>query len=302
MSRIAIAGSNGLAGNALVHKLQLQGHQVVRLVRSLSPDPGGTAGDIRQSLWNPERESIEPEALAGCDAVVNLSGEPVAGRWTNSVKTRISESRILSTRLLARECARNRIPLLLNASAIGIYGNRCDQLLDETSPCGGGFLADTCVAWEHALRPARDAGVRTVALRFGMILSRSGGALPRMLPAFRAGLGGPLGSGRQWVSWIHLSDAIGAIEHAIRNVRISGPVLVTSPHPVRQAEFAANLGERFHRIARIPLPPWLLHLVFGAMAEEILLASQKCAPVRLGETGFSWAFPELAQALSDLIP
>ena len=295
MSHIAVAGSSGLVGSTLVRRLEAAGHRVLRLVR------GHAAGE-RTVGWDPVRGEIDPRGLEGCDAVVNLAGEPISRRWTRSVQERIVSSRVATTRLLAAECARLGVPVLVNASAIGIYGDRGDQLLDESSPCGGGFLADTCVAWEHALHPARQAGVRAVACRFGMILAHDGGALPRMVPVFRAGLGGPIGSGRQWVSWIHLDDAVGILEHALATPALDGAVLATSPHPVRQADFATTLAARWEQKACLPLPRWIARLALGRMADELLLASQRCTPRRLGQTEFVWRHPDLAPALDDLLP
>jgi len=303
MSRIAIAGSTGLVGDALARDLESQGHRLVRLVRDENHRPRSASGKPSDEFasWNPSGNRIAPGALDGCDAVVNLAGEPISQRWTDSVKTRIVESRVRSTRLLAGECARLRIPVLVNASAIGIYGDRKDDILEECSPSGGGFLADTCVAWEHASRPAREAGTRTVSCRFGVILARKGGALPRMLPAFRVGLGGPIGTGNQWMSWIHLSDAVRVVEHALFEDSLSGAVVATSPRPVRQSEFATVLAHRLHRPALFRLPAWTVRLIFGRMADELLLGSQRCHPRRLEETGFRWAFPDLDQALRDLV-
>jgi hypothetical protein len=302
MSRIAISGSTGLVGNALARMLADQGHQLVRLVRDKLPRPTPSACETSDVLavWNPAGNKIDPHALEGCDAIVNLAGEPISRRWTNSVKSRIVESRVDATRLLAGECSRLGIPVLVDASAIGIYGDRGEDLLDERSPCGGGFLADTCVAWEHASRQAREAGTRTVSCRFGMILSRRGGALSRMRPVFRAGLGGALGTGRQWMSWIHLTDAVSVIEHALACRELDGPLLATSPHPVRQADFAAGFAHSLNREARFRVPAWVLRMAMGDMADELLLASQRCQPRRLTETGFRWSFPDLEQALRDL--
>ncbi len=296
MSRIAIAGSSGLVGHALVRRLEAEGHHVLRLVRGRAD-----ADSDRTAPWDPSRSAIDPHVLDGCDAVVNLAGESISRRWTKSVQERILSSRVAATRLLANECARLGIPALVNASAIGIYGDRGDQNLDESSPCGGGFLADTCVAWEHALHPAREAGVRTVACRFGLILAREGGALPRMVPVFRAGLGGPIGGGRQWISWIHLDDAVGVLVHALNKPSLDGAVLATSPHPVRQADFAATLAAHWRRKACLPLPRWMARLALGRMADELLLSSQRCTPHGLGQTDFVWRHPDLTEALDDLL-
>jgi len=293
MGRIAIAGSTGMLGTAVCAGLRQEGNQVLRLVRKPSGQPDEVA-------WNPSNGQIPPNALRGCDALVNLAGESISKRWTHSVRRRILDSRVDSTSHLATACLREGIPVMVNASATGIYGDRGEETLDETSPCGGGFLADVCVAWEHALRTAREAGVRTVSCRFGMILSESGGALPRMIPAFKAGLGGRLGTGSQWMPWIHIADAVSVVQHALHRSEIRGALLATSPRPVRQAEFADLLARTYGRKARAHVPAWVLRIALGAMADELLLCSQKCEPKKLKETDFVWAFPDPERALAAL--
>ena len=294
MGRIVVAGASGLVGRLLVRSLEEEGRKVVRLVRRapLRPD------EIR---WNPETGELAQEALDGCEAVVNLSGESISVRWTAESKRRILSSRVATTELLAKACARGGVQTMVSASAVGYYGDRGDELLDESSPCGGGFLAETCLAWEHALHPARSLGIRTVSCRFGVILSRSGGALPRMLPAFRCGAGGPLGSGRQWLSWIHERDAVSVLRRVLSDPSLQGPVLGTAPTPSRQREFAQALGRRLGRPAVLRTPAWVLRLALGGMAEELLLASQRCQPEKLREMGFRWQFPTLEAALADLV-
>ncbi len=294
MSNIVLAGSSGILGTALTKSLELQGHQVIRLVRRPANGPN-------ELTWNPTTGTIAPDALTNCDAVVNLAGESISSRWTNPRKKRIVESRILSTQCLAEQCARSNVPVLINASAIGIYGNRADEILDETSPPGVGFLTDTCMGWEHALDPARSGGVRTVSCRFGMILAPKGGALARLKPLFDFGLGGPLGTGLQWVSWIHLADAVGAVEHLLAQNATEGAVVVTSPNPVRQAQFAKTLANRLHRPSWIRTSAWILRLFAGQMADELLLTSQRCHPAKLCATDFVWKFPELDLAFQDLL-
>lgn len=294
MSLIAISGSTGLVGAALCARLQSRGIQIRRIVRK----PGGRSDEV---VWDPASGACPPRLLDGCDAVVNLAGEPIAKRWTPTVRRRILDSRVVSTTALSQACAAAEVPVLVNASATGWYGDRGDEILDEHSPCGGGFLADVCVAWEHALRPARQAGVRTVSCRFGMILAAHGGALPKMRPAFKLGLGGPLGSGRQWMPWIHLADAVSILEHALVRSDLEGPVLATSPQTIRQEDFAAQLARVLGRKARVRTPAWALRAALGDMADELLLASQRCHPRRLSETKFPWAFPTLETALPDLL-
>jgi uncharacterized protein len=294
MTRIAIAGSTGLVGSALCARLRSRGIAI----RPIARRAGGRPDEV---VWDPASGAPPPRLLEDCDAVVNLAGEPVSKRWTRSVRRRILESRVAATTTLAQACVDADVPVLVNASATGWYGDRGDEILDEHSPCGGGFLADVCVAWEHALRQARVGGVRTVSCRFGMVLAKTGGALPRMTPAFKAGLGGPLGSGRQWMPWIHLADAVSTLEHALVRSDLEGPILATAPQAVRQEEFARQLARGMGRQARFRVPAWVLRLALGDMADELLLASQRCHPARLLETRQAWAFPDLPGALADLL-
>lgn len=295
MERIAIAGATGLVGSALCARLRSRDVGILRIVRRPTGAPDEVARD-------PCSGACPPRALEGIDAVVNLAGEPVSRRWTRSARRRILDSRVSSTTALATACAAAGVPVLVNASATGWYGDRGDEILDEHGPCGGGFLADVCVAWEHALRPAREAGVRTVPCRFGMILSARGGALSRMRPLFRVGLGASLGSGRQWMPWIHLDDAVSVVEHALARPDIEGPLLATAPHAVRQAEFADRFARSLGRRAPWRIPAWALRLALGAMADELLLCSQRCRPRRLLDTGFPWEHPDLDAALPRLVP
>ena len=294
MSRIVVAGSSGLVGKSLVRSLERSGHEVLRLVRRA---PASTS----EIPWDPRTRWLPVDALAGCDAVVNLAGESISKRWTKSVREAILASRIQATSLLAQDCVRLGVPTMASASAVGIYGDRGDEILDEASPSGGGFLAETCLDWEHALHPARLAGVRTVSCRFGVVLSRRGGALPKMLLPFRLGLGGALGTGRQWMPWIHEADAVGVIEHALAD-GVHGPLVSVAPEPVRQGDFAAALARCLHRPALLPTPAWALRLAMGEMADELLLASQRCRPTGLIASGFGWRYPLLESALADLFP
>ncbi len=295
MGVVVVAGSSGLVGNALVAALGARGAEVRRLVRSAPRAPG----EVR---WDPDSGQIPSFALEGADAVVNLGGAGIADRrWTSSRRREIVASRVVPSRLLAEACVSARVPVMINASATGYFGDRGDESLDEASAPGSGFLASTCVEWEQALRPAREAGVRTASLRLGVVLSRSGGALGRMLLPFRLGLGGPIGSGLQWMPWIHLEDAVGAFLHALDHPRLSGPVLVVAPRPVRQIEFAKGLGKALRRPAVVPVPGWVLRLALGPMAQELLLAGQRCLPRRLETEGFSWKHPDLAGALQEVV-
>lgn len=290
--RVAITGASGLVGSYLVSDLQASGHLPLRLVRR---DPGD--GEI---FWDPERGEVELERLEGLDAVVHLAGESLAsGPWTAARKAAIMDSRRKGTEILSRALARLEAPpkVLVSASAIGYYGAHGDEPLDESSPPGTDFLAEVCRAWEAATEPARDAGVRVVNLRIGMILAGHGGALPRMLPPFRMGLGGPLGDGRQVMSWVALEDVIGAIRHAIRTEGLSGPLNATAPHPATNAEFTRTLGRVLGRPAFVPVPAAAIRLMFGEMGKSLLLAGARVLPRRLLESGYAFQYPDLEAAL-----
>ncbi|NOX57047.1 MAG: TIGR01777 family protein, partial [Planctomycetes bacterium] len=242
--RILVTGSTGLVGSALVRSLQQDGHAVTRLVRR---EPAGAESSV---FWNPETGQIDREGLEGADAVVHLAGENIAARrWTRKQKARIRDSRVIGTRLLAESLAELSSPpaVLVAASGMGFYGDRGEEEVDETSPPGRGFLAELCQQWEGAADPARNAGIRVVHLRIGMVLSEKGGALAKMLPAFRLGLGGVIGSGRQYWSWIALDDLVRIIRHAIENDGLSGPVNAVSPRPVTNRQFTQTLGRILRR-------------------------------------------------------
>ncbi len=296
--RVLITGSSGLIGSALLRELTAAGHQTVRLVRSRTH----VAHDA--ILWDPE--SNLPPALSDqeIDAVIHLAGENIAARrWTPEQKARIRESRVAGTRLLCESLTRLSNPpkTLVSASAIGYYGNRGDEILREETPAGSGFLAQVCREWEEAAAPAAEKGIRTVILRNSMVLSAEGGALARMLPVFRKGLGGRIGSGRQYMSWIALDDAIGAIQHCLANTELSGPVILASPHPVRNSEFIETLGRILKRPTLLRMPAFATRLAFGEMADEVLLASQRADPARLKASGYPFRFPELQSALEHLL-
>jgi uncharacterized protein (TIGR01777 family) len=296
--RIAVSGSGGLVGGALVRSLAAVGHHVVRLVRDASrvgPDA---------VIWDPASGRVDGKCLEGLDAVVHLAGENIAaGRWTAARKARIRGSRVEGTRLVAGALAELARPpgVLVNASAVGYYGNRGDETVDEESRPGTGFLAETCVAWEAATAAAARAGVRVVRLRIGVVLSTRGGALARMLPAYRWGLGGPVGDGRQWVSWVTLEDLVRSIRHALRNDGLDGPVNAVAPQPARSAEFARALGRVLGRPARLPLPGWAVRGLLGEMGEALLLGGARVLPTRLGEAGFEFRHAELDAALEAVL-
>ncbi len=243
---------------------------------------------------------MDDASLAGISAAVHLAGEPIAeGRWTATKKARIRSSRVLGTRLLAESLARLpvRPEVLVSASAMGIYGDRGDEILDEDSALGTDFLSEVGREWEAATAPASDAGIRVVHLRFGVILARDGGALPRMVRPFLLGAGGPIGDGQQWMSWIAIDDAIRIVLEAIQNGTVAGPINTVAPNPVRNADFAAQLGAVLHRPALIPAPAFALRLLFGEMADAALLASQRVFPSRLEALGFAFRHPALPGAL-----
>jgi len=296
---VAITGSTGLIGSALVPRLTSRGHGVVRLVRRTP----AIASAERLARWNPDTGAVEP-GLDGVDAVVHLAGESVAGgRWTEARKRRIRESRVPPTRKLCETLARQPTPprVLLCASAIGYYGNRGDQVLREESAPGAGFLPEVCREWEAAAEPAVRRGIRVVHLRIGLVLSPKGGALAAMLPVFRLGLGGPVGSGAQWMSWIGMDDTLGAILHALMNEALAGPVNLVAPAPVTNREFARTLARVLRRPAIFPFPAFAARLVFGQMADELLLASARVEPARLQATGYAFRDATLEGALRRLL-
>ena len=293
---ILITGSSGLVGSTLTTALEGQGHTVLRLVRREPTRPG-------EHRWDPGSGHID-EAALDVDAVVHLAGENIAaGRWTKAVKQRIRSSRIDGTSLLARAIAeRDEGPsVFVTASAVGFYGNRGDELLDESAEAGEGDLASVCQAWEAACEPATAAGVRVAHLRFGVVLARHGGALQRMLPIFRCGLGGKLGNGRQWMSWIALDDAVSAIQRALTDESLTGPVNAVAPEAVTNARFTAVLGRVLRRPAFLPAPAFALKLVLGEMAEELLLASARVEPRKLLDAGHDFEYRELEPALRALL-
>jgi uncharacterized protein (TIGR01777 family) len=290
--RVGLTGASGLVGHELAAFLQTGGHEVVPFVR-------GRAG--QGIAWDPAAGTIDAPAVEGLDAVVHLAGESVGARWTPARMQRIMDSRVQGTRLLCETlAARKRKPrVLISASAIGIYGDTGDSWVDESSPLDerGMFLSKVCRAWEAATEPARAAGIRVVHLRIGVVLSPRGGALAKLLMPASLGLGGPLASGRQFMSWIDSDDLLGVILHAIRSEQLEGPVNAVAPEPVTQREFAKTLGNVLRRPAFLPLPGAVVSGVFGQMGREALLAGQRVRPTRLLETGFRFDHPTLEQCL-----
>ncbi len=295
---VAVSGSSGFVGSALVRSLEQDGYRVVRLVRR---EPATGRDEVR---WDPAAGTIDADGLEGLDAVVHLAGENIAARrWSSRQKDRIRRSRVDGTRLIAQTLAAlDRPPeLLVNASAIGFYGDRGEEILDEDSPAGSGFLAESCVAWEAATEPARRASVRVALLRIGVVLSPEGGALRRMLPVFRLGLGGRLGHGRQFMSWIALDDLIGAVGHVLHDPTLVGPINVVAPTAVRNREFTRVLGRVLRRPTAFPVPALLLRLALGQMAQELLLGGARIRPARLQRAGFSFRRGDLEAALGSLL-
>ncbi len=290
--RIAITGASGFIGAELSDFLASGGHEILPLVRR-SPQ-------AHEIYWNPRSSEIELERLEGVDVVVHLAGESIAGgRWTPERKAAILESRVKGTRLIAESLARLRQPprVLVSASGIGYYGDRGDEILTEESAPGSGFLADVCRDWEAATEPARQAGVRVVHMRTGIVLSPRGGALAQMLIPFKLGVGGVIGSGRQWMSWIGLADLIGAYQHAIFTEALEGAVNVTAPNPVTNAEFTRALGRVLGRPTLFPLPEAGVRLLLGELGEALLLEGARVLPRKLLDSGFDFLHPELEAAL-----
>lgn len=289
--RVAITGATGLIGQALTGSLERDGHAVVRLTRAPA-----RAGDVQ---FDPARRLLDPAALEGVDAVVHLAGEPIAQRWNAEVQRRIRESRVQGTRLVAETLAglAERPAVLVSGSAVGYYGDRGDEVLTETSAPGTDFLAEVTVAWEEAADAARAAGIRVVHPRMGVVLSGSGGALERMLLPFRLGLGGRVGDGRQWLSWLSLDDAVTALRYAIDGPTLQGAINVTSPAPVTNAEFTDALGRALNRPTLIPIPKFALRAVFSEMADATLIASQRAVPAALTAAGFTFAHASIDAAL-----
>ncbi len=280
--QVAITGASGFIGKSLRARLLASGHEA----RAISL-----------------RSKLAPDAFAGCDAVINLAGEPVAQRWTAAAKKRITDSRVDGTREVVRAIAalEQKPATLISASAIGFYGDRGHEILTEDSPPASDFLAQVTVAWEREAREAEKLGVRVFTPRIGVVLGRDGGALKQMLLPFKLGVGGRIGSGKQWMSWIHLDDLISLVLFALENPKVAGPVNATAPNPVTNAEFTRELARALHRPAIFPVPAIALKLMFGQMA-EVLLGGQRVLPEAAQRAGFQFRYPALGPALSDLFP
>ena len=293
--RVLMTGSSGLIGQALLSFLTTNGHTVVRLTRS--PATG------RHILWNPDAGTVNTDDLEDFGAIVHLAGETIVGRWTPEKKARILESRTKGTRLLCESLAhlRSRPIVLVSASAIGYYGDRGDQVLDEESSAGSLFLSEVAEAWEAGTEPAMRIGIRVVNLRIGFVLSKAGGGLAAMLLPFKLGIGGRVGCGLQYISWIALDDVVGAVSHALLSDTLRGPVNAVAPHPVTNLEFTKTLGRVLRRPTIFPLPAFAARLVLGEMANELLLASTRVNPSRLLASGYEFRFPDLPGALRHVL-
>jgi uncharacterized protein len=299
--KVLVTGSTGLVGSALVPFLTKSGHHVTRLVRSRT---GGPLKDTQVIEWDPVAGRLDKLALEGVEGVVHLAGENIAARrWTAEQKARIRESRVAGTRLLADTLARMSRPpkVLICASAIGYYGNRGDQRLTEESSSGGDFLAEVSREWEAAAKPTADKGVRVVYLRIGLVLSPAGGALGKMLTPFRMGVGGVIGSGEQYMSWVAIDDLIGIIQHGLARDGLRGPVNAVSPNSVTNREFTKTLGKVLGRPTIFPLPEFAARLAFGEMADALLLSSTRVEPQRLLASGYAFLYPTLEGALRHLL-
>jgi hypothetical protein len=294
---ILVSGASGLIGQALIPVLTTGGHRVICLVR-FKPQGG-------ESLvyWDPAGGDIDAPKLEGFDAVVHLAGEPITGRWNAAKKRAIRESRVKSTRLLCETLARlsNRPRVLIAASASGYYGDRGDEMLREESEAGSSFLSQVCQEWEAATKVAAEGGIRVVNLRFGFVLSLAGGGLAKMLPVFKMGAGGKIGSGRQYLSWIAIDDLVQIILFAMTAEALHGPVNTVAPNPVTNVVFTKTLGGVLGRPAIFPMPAFAVRLAFGEMGKELLLASTRIEPTRLLKAGYQFRFPELEGALRHLL-
>ena len=301
--KILISGSSGLVGSAVVDNLSHQGHDLIRLVRPGTEARHHPVSELPEVVWNPQSGLLDSRA-EGADAIIHLAGASIAGhRWTDAWKRELRDSRVAATnRLIASLQRLHRPPqIFIAASAIGFYGSRGDEELTESSPAGTGLLAQITVDWETESARAAQSGARVVILRFGVILAKQGGALPQMALPFRLGVGGRIGSGRQWVSWITLNDVVGIIRFALETNLVSGPANAVSPNPIQNAAFSSTLAHVLHRPAIFPAPPFALRLALGEMADSLLLASQRVYPSKLQRLGYRFLYPDLQPALTAVL-
>ena len=297
--KIALTGASGFIGRRLISRLLQDGHSVHALGRRR---PSGSPA-IGFSLWDASEGSAVPaESLRHARAIIHLAGEPVAQRWNTDVKARIMESRVQGTKAIvnAVAAAEDRPETLVCASAIGFYGDRGEEILDEASSPGTGFLPEVCLAWEREARAAGNLGLRVVMVRIGIVLGKEGGALKKMLPPFRMGIGGPIASGQQWMSWIHVEDLVEIIMFALDREQVFGPVNATAPNPVRNKEFSKTLGVALGRPAILPTPVFALKMMLGEAA-SVVVASQRVLPAVLERTGFTFHYPDVADALRNAV-
>jgi uncharacterized protein len=295
ISRILVSGISGPIGAALVPLLRSRGYEIVRLAR-------GHSTGKEQISWDP-LEPVSPDSVSGFDAVIHLAGESIFGRWTVAKKAKIRNSRVVGTGNLAQALAeaKSKPQIFVCSSAIGYYGNRGDELLNESSAPGTGFLAEVCRDWEAATKPAIEAGIRTAQIRTGIVLSPRGGALGKMLTPFKLGLGGRVGDGRQWMSWIDVRDMVGAILHILKTDLLQGPVNMVAPKPVTNAVFTRTLAHVLMRPAMFPVPTFMVKTAFGEMGESTLLGSQRVEPARLVSTGYPFRFQDLRASLQNML-
>lgn len=294
--KILITGSSGLVGSALIESLAANGHSVIRLLRK----------NVGQDspVWDPAHGTIDLADSKDIEAVVHLAGESIAqGRWNNTKKSRILNSRVDGTKLLASYFSQSdhKPKIIVSASAIGFYGNRGDEILDETSTPGKGFLADVCTQWEEATTSAVEAGIRVANIRFGMILSPAGGALKKMLLPFKMGLGGVFGTGKQYISWVAIDDVVEMIQFIIANESLQGPVNLVSPHAITNRQFTKLLGRVLHRPTIFPMPAFAARIAFGEMADELLLTSTRVVPNKLINSGYTFRYCQLEEAFQHLL-
>ena len=299
MARILVSGGSGPIGAALVPTLKASGAHITRLTRA---NRAQAASDEESIPWNPE-EPLAPDTLSGFDAVIHLAGESIVGRWSEDKKKKIRDSRVMGTRNVAQALAqaKDRPTMFICSSAIGYYGDRADELLNEESAPGVGFLPEVCREWEAATRPAADAGIQTVQIRTGVVLSPKGGALGKMLTPFKMGVGGKIGSGKQWMSWIDVEDMVGAIHHILKSDLLRGPVNMVAPKPVTNEEFTKTLASVLSRPAILPMPSFAVKLLFGEMGETVLLGSQRVESSQLISSGYPFRFRTLRASLENIL-
>ena len=302
--RILISGSTGFLGTAVIEALERDGHTIARLVRPQTSRGKATGGAEQTVAWDPVAGTLDAAGAEDADALVHLAGASIAGgRWNASRKNLLRTSRIDATRHLFGALGKLQRPprVILGASAIGYYGSRGDETVSEASAPGGDFLSAVCQEWEKETARGAEFGARVASLRFGIILAAHGGALPKMLTPFQLGVGGRLGSGRQWMSWVTLEETVRMVQFALANAAISGPVNVVAPNPVRNSEFTRVLAKTLHRPALFPAPAFALRLALGEMADALLLSSQRVMPAKLAGAGYQFQQPDLAEALGDVL-